>query len=125
MKILYQAADGKIFKTENECINHENNTNPMPFEKSKFYSSYGTEISDYKVTFATFYFISSDEWEKMRIYLRGQNRTISEKSNNGWYISKNMTLYPIDNEIKRLEEDKRNIIKKINEIKQMINKLEV
>lgn len=128
MKCFFKSEDGKIFENETECAAYEafiksNET----FEKSRFFSSYGSELGKYDWCTHIIY-IAPDEFEKMNAYLRTQMREIRGLSESNIYYLYNMTFYPIEKQIekeknkikiieekiKELEEAQKRIIKKVD-----------
>ena len=101
MKHIFQSEDGKVFTSESECAAYEavirdNET----FEKSRFFSSYGTQKEKYD-SFTGVIYIAPDELEKMRAYLRTRSRSIKGVSPSNIYCLYCMTFYPIEDQIKK------------------------
>jgi hypothetical protein len=128
MKKLFQSEDGKIFESESECTAYEAVIkNKEIFEKSRFFSRYGSELEKYD-SFTHVIYIAPDEFVKMKAYLNKHMRDIRDLSASNIYYLSCMTFYPIEREIekekrqlkrteekiKELEEVQKRIIKKVD-----------
>lgn len=118
MKKLFQSEDGKIFEYESECVAYEAviKRNEI-FEKSRFFSSYGSELEKYDWGTQIIYIVP-DEFEKMKAYLRTQMRDIKGSSDSNIYYLYNMTFYPIESQIEKEREKIKKAEKNIKELEE-------
>jgi hypothetical protein len=119
MKKLFQSEDGKMFESESECEAYEAVIrNEERFEKSRFFSSYGSELEKYDC-FTHVIYIAPDEFEKMRAYLRKNMRDIRDYSASNIYYLSCMTFYPIEREIEKENGQLKRVKEKIKDLERI------
>lgn len=119
MKKFFQSEDGKIFESESECTAYESVIkNKKIFEKSRFFSSYGSELEKYD-SFTHIIYIAPDEFVKMKAYLSKRMRDIKGFSESNIYYLYCMTFYPIEEKIERERKNVKRIEEKIKELEEV------
>lgn len=123
MNIIYQAKDGAIFNTLEECNKYEETLKKEGcFEKTKFYCSYGTEIKKYD-GFVHLIKVDPSEFTEVKNYISKRNRNFKGESESNIYFLRNMTFYPIEEETNRIKENIKHLEKELNNLQKIIKKI--